>query len=123
MPSRNSAWSSAMRTRILDMGRSAFHEPLGCGCQWNVHVDPRPLPGLGMNRQRAVQQGGPFLHAEESESARVVNRLAELLRLKSVAVILDRQAHLGIGKCDGDLDALRVGMARDVCDRLLPDAE
>src|ERR687886_2175374 len=101
-PWRTTAWSSAIRTRIIDL-----------------QLDRRPFAGFRADAQRAADRLRPLAHRDQAE---VPPRL-RALRVEPGAVVLDGDDEPAALAARRDAHVLRRGMLERVADRLLRDPE
>src|SRR5919197_4084226 len=101
-PWRTTAWSSAMRTRIIDLERYR-----------------RSFTGCRTHPERSADRLGALAHRDQAE---VPPRLRSV-RVEARAVVLDRDGEASAGTAHLDAHALGPRVLERVADRLLGDAE
>src|SRR5579864_8802932 len=112
-PARTIAWSSAIRTRILPM----FLLPEGY-----IHVDCGSASGPRLERDGAVQKGGPFADVEQAQTNACARLLEQRIVVEPTSVVLHRQMYARRLAPDHAADRLGRRVLQDIRERLLGDA-
>src|SRR6266498_3139280 len=107
-PVRSTAWSSAIRTLIGVMGQ----------CGGNARADHRPMSSPRLDLHGSAQQRDALLHPVQAESRRFAQSGG---RIKSDAVILDRDLDHSVLVFQHDANPSRLGVPGHVRQRLLQD--
>src|SRR5439155_17204576 len=84
-PARTMAWSSTIRTRIFVM----VLLPEGY-----AHVDRGSASGPRLERDGAVQKGGPFADAEQTQTFACATRLEQSIVVEPPSVVFHRQMYV-----------------------------
>src|SRR5262249_38651247 len=113
-PVRTMAWSSAIRTRIF---------PMFLLLEGDVHVDRGSASRPRLDRDGAVQQGGPFADVEQAQASAGARRLEQGIAIEATPIILHRQVHGRRLAPDYEADGLRRRVLQGIRERLLRDAE
>src|SRR5215831_19158014 len=117
-PSRTTAWSSAS---ITETGMA----PPASGIAASsivFHQDLYPVVGARFEGEARPDRLGPLAHDQQAPAG-VGARAVDVLRVESHAVVAHREESAAVLAPYRDLHVLRVGVLRDVVERLLGDAE
>src|SRR5208282_3663995 len=112
-PARTMAWSSTIRTRIFAM----VLLPEG-----NAHVDRGSAPRPRLERDGAVQKGGPFADVEQAQTFAGSRHLEQSIVVEPSSVVFHCQMHARRLAPDHEADGLRRRVLQDIRECLLGDA-
>src|SRR6202047_2956405 len=113
-PARTMAWSSTIRTRIFAMFLLL---------EGGVHVDRGSASLPRLERDGAVQKGGPFADVEQAKTFACARRLEQGIVVEPTSVVFHRQMYARRLAPDHEADRLRRRVLQDIRERLLDDAE
>src|SRR5260221_8665136 len=114
-PCRTTAWSSVTRSFM----RVQFVLPVLFSRSRNPHAHGRALAGFAAKTHLAAEQRGAFAHPEQADGFCVL----DLIFGNAAPVVLHFQNEIVAGSREPHLDAGGVGVADDVGERLLKNAE
>lgn len=86
-------------------------------------MDFGPTARSGKDLQATAGEGGSFFHAEESEAGAADGAVANFADVKADAIVFDSEVELLVFATKLDLDAAGAGVASDVRECFLPNAE
>src|SRR5437899_7075329 len=113
-PARTMAWSSTIRTRIF---------PMFLLLEGDVHVDRGSASQPRLERDGAVQKGGPFADVEQAQTFAGARRLEQGIAVEPTSVVFHRQMYVRRLAPDHEADRLRRRVLQDIRERLLDAAE